>query len=131
MKTVNVKFGDTFHGEMIAKRGTAKLGKSEGELEPYDMLLGALASCMYATFLAVAQNKKAKFKSVDMQVEGEKREEKPAALKWVNIDFTLSGVAQEDKKKIERSIEVATKYCSIYHTIGQVAEMSYTVEFED
>ena len=53
IKRIEVRFNKSFKGELLAKNSKAKIGIEKGELAPYDMLLGSLATCLYSTFLDV------------------------------------------------------------------------------
>ncbi len=57
----NVNFKNSFNGELIVPNGTVKIGITEKTLLPYDLLFGALASCLYSTFLDVVVKKKINF----------------------------------------------------------------------
>ncbi len=126
-KEVTLAFKNAFEGEMTAPKATAKIGGEEGMLAPYDMLFGALASCLYATFLDVGKKKRIGFEKVTMTVTGEKRETVPTTLKWVNVSVTVENA--EKQKGLEQAMQLATEYCSIYQTVGHVAEMSYDISF--
>lgn len=127
-KRIQVQFTNDFKGELIGPRGKVNVGIEEGTLEPYDMLLGGLASCMYATFLGISEKKRIKFESANIEVTGEKREEVPTTLKWVNVKMVIKNAEKE--KGLVKAMELAADYCSIYQTISKVAEMSWDVEFE-
>jgi len=127
-KEVKFIFENTFKGDLIAPKTTIKIGSEIGTIAPYDMLFGALGSCLYATFLDVMRKKRINFDHLEMTITGEKREEIPATLKWVHV---VADVYAPDKEVgVERSFQLATEYCSIYHTISQVAEMSYEVNIK-
>ncbi|MGB3367447.1 MAG: OsmC family protein [Acidaminobacteraceae bacterium] len=123
----NIKFTNEFKGELITPRGNVKIGSGYGEVYPYDMLFGALASCLYATFLDVANKKHINYDSVDIEVTGEKRNETPTTLEWVNVKISIKNAEKEDG--LVKSAELAAKYCSIYQTIALVADMNLEVEF--
>ena len=55
--------------------------------KPYDMLLGALGSCFYATFMSIVEKKKLTFDEVDLDISGRKRTEVPTTLEDVNIKW--------------------------------------------
>jgi len=122
-----INFTNDFKGELITSKAKAPIGSEEGTLAPYDMLFGALASCLYATFLSVAEKKRITFESASIEVTGEKREEVPATLKWVNVKITVKDASKE--KGLTQAADLATQYCSIYQTIGHVAEMSWEIDF--
>ena len=128
MKWVTLDFNDGFQGELKAKRGSAKIGSEEGTLEPYDMMFGALGSCLYATFLEIAMKKRIGYHSVHIKVSGEKREETPTFLKTTHVELTV--VNAEKEKGLEQAMTLATKYCSVYQTLAKVSEMTYELKFE-
>ncbi len=127
-KKVTLNFSNAFEGELLAPKASAKIGGEEGMLAPYDMLFGALASCLYATFLDVAKKKRIGFDKVTMAVTGEKREEVPTTLTWVHVSVVVYGA--EKTNGLETAFKLATEYCSIYETISKVAKMSYEIAFE-
>lgn len=129
VRKADVYFENTFKGVLDVPKGKVPIGVEEGTVEPYDLLFGALASCLYATFLDVAEKKKIGFESARIEVTGEKRTEVPTVLTWVDTKMIIKGAEKE--AGLKKSYELATKYCSIYQTIAQVAEMSWSVEFED
>lgn len=129
MATLQIKtvFNQDFKGVLITDRANVTIGGSEGELYPYDMLLGALASCLYSTFLDVSLKKRIKFEEATVEVTGEKRTEVPTTLKWVKVKLTIKN-AQKEKGLVEAA-NLAAQYCSIYQTLSHVAEMSIETEF--
>ena len=124
-KEVKLVFENTFNGELIAPKTSVNVGITPGTIAPYDMLLGALGSCLYATFLDIMRKKRIAFDHSEMVITGEKRDETPTTLKWVHVEMTV--YAPEKEVGVERSFQLATEYCSIYQTISHVAEMSYAV----
>lgn len=127
VRDVEVKFSREFKGVLDTGQTRAAVGKEPGELAPYDMLFAALASCLYATFLDIVDKKKIDFQSAKVLVTGEKREEVPTTLKWVKVKYEIEG--SDNEKGLMRSADLAAKYCSIYQTLSQVAEMSWELEY--
>lgn len=125
---VNTQFKPDFTGELFTQKAVAPIGSGDNRLLPYDMLLGALASCLYSTFLDIAVKKRIGFSSVDIEVTGEKRTEVPTTLKWVKVRMQVSGAEKE--KGLLQAADLAAQYCSIYQTLSHVADMSLTVEFK-
>ena len=117
MKWVTLDFNDGFQGELKAKRASAKIGSEEGTLDPYDMVFGALGSCLYATFLEIALKKKIGYDSVHIKISGEKREELPTFLKTTHVELTV--VNPEKEKGLEQAMRLATEYCSVYQTLAR------------
>lgn len=128
MKWVTMDFEYGFKGTLKAKRGTVPIGIEEGTIEPYDMVFGALGSCLYSTFLDIAVKKKIVYEGVSMKVSGEKRTEVPTTLKTVHVDVVVKN--PEKEKGLDQAMRLATEYCSVYQTLSHVAEMSYTLSYE-
>ncbi len=124
---VEVNFKNGFKGQMYAKNVNVAVGVESGELRPYDMFLGALASCLYSTFLDVTNKKKITFEESNVIVTGEKREQIPATLKWVKVIIEVKGASEE--KGVLKAAELSKKYCSVYETISKVADMELEVKF--
>lgn len=124
---VEVNFKDGFKGKMIAKNTTVAVGTGEGELRPYDMMLGALAACLYSTFLDVVEKKKITFDESNVIVTGQKRKQIPMTLEWVKVIIEVKNVS--DEKGALKAAELAKKYCSVYETISKVADMELETRF--
>lgn len=127
-KMVTTVFTQKFEGELIGPRGTAKIGVEEGTLAPYDMLFGALAACLYSTFLDVSIKKRIAYETCTLEVTGEKRKDVPTTLKWVHVKATVLNAQKE--AGLEEAFRLATQYCSIYQTLSHVAEMTYEIQFK-
>lgn len=127
IQKIEVQFNDGFNGELIYKNGKAAVGAEKGQLAPYDMLLGALAACLYSTFLDVVVKKKITFNGANIIITGEKRKEIPTTLTWVNILIEIKDAS--NKKGVIKASELASKYCSVYETISKVAKMNLEVKF--
>ena len=127
MASRTIRFENGFNGELLLDEGSVKIGRAPGEAAPYDMLYGALVSCLYATFLGILEKKRIEIEGTEIVVEGEKRTEVPTTLKTVHLTVTIRGTDKEDA--VRKSFDLATKYCSVYETISHVAEMSYELHF--
>jgi len=127
MKWVNIDFENEFRGVMHAKRGDVVIGVEPGTIEPYDMVFGALGSCLYSTFLDIAVKKRITYDKVRMKVSGEKRTEIPTTLKTVKVEVVVVNPTKE--KGLDQAMQLATEYCSVYQTLSKVADMEYTLSF--
>ncbi len=131
MLNYDIQFKNTFEGVLKASRGDINIGMKEGEASPYELLCGALASCLYATFLEIVGKKKLAFDSCRINITGEKRTIVPTTLEWVKVEFNIQVAKDQEtnEKAFIKSAELATKYCSIFQTISQVAKMEHSVRF--
>lgn len=124
---IDVTFKDGFNGVLKTERGQIPLGKADGGMTPYNLLLGGLASCLYATFLEIAEKKKIIYDTVDIAVDGVKREEVPTTLNKVHVHLKVTGAS--DENGLVKALDLSAKYCSIYQTLKHVADMSHDIEF--
>ena len=125
---INLTFGYEFDGEVRTPTGTILIGEGEDKMMPYDLLFGALGSCMYANFIGISQKKRIRFDQVKVEVSGEKRDEVPALLRWVKVKYIV--INGEKEKEFEKTAELSSKYCSIYQTLSRVADMAWSIEFQ-
>ena len=126
--SAQLEFKKDFKGKLILSEGEIGIGMESNEARPYDLLQGALVSCLHSTLLDILTKKRIEIESVSYRVSGEKRDEIPTTLKSVSIEALFSPSDKEDQ--IRKSVELACKYCSVYNTLAQVAEMTMTVRFK-
>ena len=129
MQEINVRldFGRQFKGELIAKNGSAAIGKQESSLAPYDLMLGALGACYYSTFVDIADKMRLDYQRATIDIHGIKRDEVPTTLKEVSMTMTIQGTP--DEKGFARAAELAAKYCSVHETISKVAKIQLDLKF--
>ena len=125
---MKLNFKDTFRGQLNKENHSIEIGKGQDAMAPYELLYGALGSCLHATFMSIAEKKKINFESVDYEITGQKREKPPTTLEYVNVSMTIKGGS--DQEKLKKSAQMAAKFCSIYETLSQVADMNLEVNFE-
>lgn len=124
-----INFSNGFNGQLQLENGVVDIGRGQNQAQPYDMMFGALGSCLYATLLNILEKKRTSIQGCKIIIDGVKREEVPTMLKTVHLSVTFMGA--EKPQQVEKSFDLATKYCSVYQTLSHVAEMSYELKFED
>lgn len=117
-------FKSEFKGRLQLREGDLDIGTAANEARPYDLLQGALVSCLHSTFLDILEKKRLSIEFAHYEVEGEKRDEVPTTLKWVKVTVTLPKGQEE---QLTKSMELAKKYCSVFTTISKVAEMELVI----
>lgn len=125
---VSLRFQQGFAGEMSTGTRSLPIGKGGQGFRPYELLLGALGACYYATFVDIAVKMRLQYERVEMDIDGLKREETPTTLKEARILFTVYGA--EDEKGFARANALAAKYCSIHATLEKVAEITTELRFQ-
>lgn len=127
---IKIVFDNQFHGILSGHHGSTTVGPAEGALAPYDMVLGGLGGCLNHTFQTVADKKRLKFQAIRYDIKGVKRTEVPTTLKTVTVNVVVSGADERDHDALTKAMDLATRYCSVYQTISQVASMDWHIRFE-
>jgi len=120
-------FNNTFKGQLQLREGHIDIGSQANEARPYDLLQGALVSCLHSTFLDILEKKRLSIDFAHYEVEGEKRDEIPTTLKSVTVTVTLPAGQEE---ALTKSMELAKKYCSVFSTLSNVAEMNLIIKYK-
>lgn len=113
------------HGPTIPLAGTV----DDYGLAPYQMLLGALGYCLFWTLRDILVKQKIEFGEIEVDIVGDKRTEGITHLEWAKVDFTIE-TAEENLAKVEKAVELAKKYCSIYYTLQHVAKLDVTFKLK-
>ncbi len=127
LNKIYAKFGKEYDGEVVTPTGNILIGSGEGKILPYDMIFGALGSCMFYYFHKFAKQRKIQFDSVTVEVTGIKRETPPTMLNRVNVKYIVKN--GEKEKGLNKLAGLSAKYCSLFQTLSRIAERSYEVEF--
>lgn len=124
-----VTFDHTFNGSLELREGSVSIGMLPHQASPYKLLQAALISCLHSTFLDIIEKKRLGVESVTYQSSGFKRDAIPATIETLHLDVHVKGIS--NKLAVEKSFELATKVCSVYNTISQVGEITYTIHYVD
>ena len=120
-------FAQGFDGQLQLREGEVAIGAQADQARPYDLLQGALAACLHSTFLGILEKKRITIDFADYLIEGIKRETVPTMLESVKVRVRIPDGLQNEA--IEKSMVLATQYCSVYNTLASVAKMECVVEF--
>ncbi|MCD6397496.1 MAG: OsmC family protein [Spirochaetaceae bacterium] len=101
LNKIYAKFGKEYDGEVVTPTGNILIGSGEGKILPYDMIFGALGSCMFYYFHKFAKQRKIQFDSVTVEVTGTKRETPPTMLNRVNVKYIVKN-GEKEKGLISR-----------------------------
>ncbi|NLA96099.1 MAG: OsmC family protein [Clostridiaceae bacterium] len=123
MDHIKAVFAPHYHGHVQGKRGSLVMGPEENEFGPYDLVLAGLSGCFYLTFLGITEKMQLSYDQVIIDIKGEHRKEPPTTLEHIVIEMTIKGANTEKEKQFLRATEIAGKYCSVYQTLSQVAEI--------
>ncbi|MFN3196749.1 MAG: OsmC family protein [Chlorobiota bacterium] len=98
---------------------------------PMEILLEAAAACSGIDVVSMLNKRKKTIDSMNIEVEGEKRDEHPKIYTKVHMTYTLKSPDVEPNE-LERAISLShEKYCSVSATLKLAgAEVSYDYKIE-
>lgn len=120
-----LKFHDGFNGTYEV--GGQTINISRDGVKPYDMTYGAVASCMYATFLDHTNERGLKVGDVEIFIDGRKRKEIPTTLEYVEILMRVQG-DPADEAALKECMDFAIRDCSMVQTVMKVSDLEYKFE---
>lgn len=112
-------------GPLSIVDGDGKVGQS-----PMTTFLMGLAACTASDIVDIAGKMRVGMGSLDVQAIEERREEPPRHYTKLKLVYRVTGVAEEDRPKIERAVALShEKYCSALHSIRKDVPVETEVEF--
>lgn len=126
---VKLDMKNYFSGTLNGEKGKLEYGTRKEQFLPYELLYGALGSCMHATFISIADKMRLKYDDAQYDITGKKRDEVPTMLTDVWVTVTISNPS--DEKKLIKAMNLAADYCSIYNTLKNIATMHLDIKFEE
>lgn len=93
-------------------------GNGKAAHSPVQLLLLSLASCTAADIIEIAGKMRLPITGLDVTVEADRNTEPPRFVKRALVRYTVRGVAEADRAKIERAVALShDKYCSVLHSL--------------
>jgi len=98
---------------------------------PVISLVMALAGCMAIDVLDITQKMRLPITALETVVEAERNTESPKRITATRMKFMVRGVAQEDRDKVLRAIDLSReKFCSVLHSLREDIDMSFELVLE-
>jgi putative redox protein len=99
----------------------------ENHYSPTEMLLLAMGTCSSDDVVSILKKMRMNPESYNVTVYGERRDEHPKTLKFVNITYDIKG--KVDPLKVKKAINLSlTKYCSVSIIVKQGgADLRYSL----
>jgi putative redox protein len=102
-------------------------GDSEAAISPVELLLLAAATCSAADVVSILEKQRVVLQSVDVVMQGTRREEHPRRYTALRLQFTIAG-AGADEDKARRAIDLSLeKYCSVVASLAPDIPVTYDV----
>ncbi|MDF1537292.1 MAG: OsmC family protein [Candidatus Thorarchaeota archaeon] len=95
----------------------------EGVISPEDLFVAAAASCFMTTFVTFTHKLRFEYKSFSCVAKGTlERVEKGFQFTKMHIKGTVAVESEELKKKAERALDLAGKYCLVSNSMKCTTE---------
>lgn len=96
---------------------------------PMQQLLLAVGGCMGSDIVEIMAKSRAALGGLDILVEGWRAPQPPRCYTEISLTFTAAGVADEDRARLERALELSRqKYCSVLHSLHPDVELAFRLE---
>ena len=103
----------------LSDEGTYRVRMPSGEIEvgekalkPMELLLASLGGCSGVDVYHILKKKRQEIKSIEIRVEGVRREKHPRIYEEIEIKYVVKGKVEE--KALEQAVRLSTeKYCSV------------------
>lgn len=108
--------------------GPESIGGEGKGVRPMELVLMALGSCSAFDLTTILQKQRQDIQDIQVDVEGERRDEIPNIFTKIHISFKLKG--EIDEAKAQKAAELAVKkYCSVHDMlVNGGIEITYSIQ---
>ena len=108
--------------------GSDAIGGEGKGVRPMELVLMALGSCSVFDLTTILQKQRQDIQDIQVEVNGERRDEIPNIFTKIHISFKLKG--QIDELKAQKAAELAVKkYCSVHDMLAAGGiEITYSIK---
>lgn len=115
--------GETGSGHAIVVDAPTPGGRNTGP-SPMELLLVGLAGCTAMDIVNILGKKRQPFRGVEVNVQGEQREEPPNIYTDIHVEYVVYGKGVSEKA-VEQAIALSEeKYCSAAAMMNKVAKIT-------
>lgn len=103
-------------------------GDGQAAPSPFDVFLGAIASCASTDVVTILQKGRTPVQSLNVRVQATRVNGTPRRLTAAVLHFTIRG-AGITRKQAERAVELSvTKYCSVRSSLAADVPITWTID---
>src|SRR5216110_11221 len=116
-----------FEGSGSGRPAVLVDGDGKVATSPVELLLLAAATCTASDIVIILEKQRVKLESLDIAVEGTRREEKPRRFTAIVFHVTARGEGA-DELKVRRAVGLSIeKYCSVVASLAPDIPVTYDV----
>ncbi|MEM3484957.1 MAG: OsmC family protein [Candidatus Methanomethyliaceae archaeon] len=119
--------GEDQFGHRVLMEAHQRFGGSGEGTTPMDLFLMALGGCASLDIITMLKSRNQNLTSLEVELDGIRREEHPRIFSKISIKFKLQGVL--DDNVVERVVRLTmTKLCPIAAMLSNISEMKWSYE---
>jgi putative redox protein len=105
-------------------------GNAQSAPSPFDLLLGAIATCAATDLVAILEKQRTPVKALHIRVEAQRVQATPRRLASAILHFTITAPGAT-AAKVARAVELSVvKYCSVRSSLIADAPVTWTITLE-
>jgi putative redox protein len=121
------KQGMVFEGGGSGRPALVVDGDTKVATSPVELLLLAAGTCAASDVVLILEKQRVTLRSLEVAVEGTRREEQPRRFTAIHLRFTVAGDGA-DQIKVRRAIDLSLeKYCSVMASLAPDIPVTYDV----
>lgn len=103
-------------------------GKHIYGYSPAEIVMNSLASCLLVNIQKISQKMRIEINNVDVKITAYRRETPPKIMK---MEYTVFITTSAERQKIDRILEYALKYSTVYNTLKEAVKITGSLEISN
>jgi len=104
-------------------------GDEEYGFRPYQLMVSSIAVCSGGVLRKILEKKRIAFSDLRIQADVTRNDEKAGRIEKIHLHYIITG-EELPLEKIEKSIELARKNCSMLQSVVDSIEVTETFEIK-
>ena len=118
------------NGHTFSIGASKSIGGDESGFRPMQILLAALAGCAGVDVVNILKKSREPFESVEIEVEGDRKEGTPSPFKTIRARFIVHGKGL-NLAKAQKAVKLAIeKYCSVASSLDPAIKVEASAEIK-
>lgn len=113
-------------GHWLTLDSKTSVGGHDAGPSPMELILNALGGCMGMDVISILKKMRTPFSKLDINVEGQRREEHPKSFTHIHLNFVIhSDNKEKAQKDLEKCVNLSyERYCSVANMLKGSCEIT-------